>query len=57
MIVDEKALQKIDCLRCGHRWIPRKRDVRKCPNCKTALFDVPKKNKNEKKHKRRKTDA
>jgi len=36
-------IKKINCLRCGHRWIPRKTDVRMCPKCKTPYFDVPKK--------------
>jgi len=36
---------KIRCLRCGHEWVPRKPigEVRMCPNCKTAYFDVPRK--------------
>lgn len=36
------SMPTITCLRCGWKWTPRKADVRKCPNCKSALFDVPK---------------
>ncbi len=34
--------KKLKCLRCGYEWIPRKEDVRICPDCKTAFFDTPK---------------
>lgn len=33
-------IKKIKCLRCGHKWIPRKSDVRQCPNCKSAYWNV-----------------
>ena len=35
----------IECLRCGHEWVPRKRDgdIRICPRCKSYLFDRPRK--------------
>ena len=36
-------LKKLKCQKCGHKWIPRKTDVRMCPKCKTAFWDVPKK--------------
>jgi len=32
----------LDCLRCGHTWLPRKADVRLCPKCKSPFFDVEK---------------
>lgn len=35
-------LRKMECVRCGHAWLPRKEDVRICPRCKTAYFDTPK---------------
>ena len=34
---------KIKCERCDYKWIPRKEDVRVCPKCKSAYWDVPKK--------------
>ncbi len=43
---------KIDgylCLRCNHRWAPRK-DKEKptvCPKCKSPYWDRPKQNKRE----------
>jgi len=36
---------KLKCLRCGKEWTPRKEDVRQCPYCKTAYFNVPKEEK------------
>ncbi len=32
-------IARIDCKRCEHKWIPRKRDVRICPKCKSHLWD------------------
>jgi len=34
---------KLECKRCGHRWIPKKEDVRQCPKCKTAYWDKERK--------------
>ncbi|KKM13598.1 hypothetical protein LCGC14_1714610 [marine sediment metagenome] len=36
---------ELECLRCGYKWIPRKVDVRVCPNqkCHSAFWDVLKK--------------
>jgi len=33
---------ELECLRCNHKWIPRKRDVRRCPRCGTPYWDKPK---------------
>jgi DNA-directed RNA polymerase subunit RPC12/RpoP len=51
----KKTVNAYHCLRCGHEWIPRvsmeelegtiKEKPRICPNCKSAYWDVPKKNK------------
>ena len=31
------------CLRCGHQWVPRKKDYpRICPKCKTPYWDKEK---------------
>lgn len=30
----------LTCLRCGHAWTPRTSDVRQCPRCKSARWDV-----------------
>lgn len=34
-------IHKLQCKRCGHTWIPRKDDVRICPNpkCHSAYWD------------------
>ena len=31
---------KVSCKRCGWRWFPRKDEVRQCPKCKSAWWDV-----------------
>jgi len=32
-----------ECERCGHQWLKRKSDeVRQCPKCKSAYWNVPK---------------
>ena len=35
-------LKELKCLRCEHKWIPRKTDVRICPKCKSAFWDKKK---------------
>jgi len=45
----EITIQKLACVRCGHTWVPRKKEVRICPKCKSAYWDRPRrKPKNEK---------
>ena len=39
-------LNKIECKRCGYKWLPRKEDIRQCPKCKTAYWEKVKENKN-----------
>ncbi len=38
-----KVSPKLKCLKCGHSWRPRIKEVRVCPRCKNAYWDVPKK--------------
>lgn len=35
----------VQCAICGHWWVPRKDDIRRCPNpkCQSVYFDTPKK--------------
>jgi DNA-directed RNA polymerase subunit RPC12/RpoP len=40
-------LKYVSCLRCGAVWTPRKVDVRRCPKCGSAVWDTPRKEKNE----------
>ena len=34
-------ISKCKCLRCGHTWTPRQSDVRQCPACKSAKWELP----------------
>jgi len=36
------ARYSLKCQRCGKEWVPRKEEIRQCPQCKTAYWDVPK---------------
>lgn len=40
-------MQKLECLRCGHKWVPRIDNPRVCPNpkCKSAWWDTPREDK------------
>lgn len=38
-------VEKLECLRCGYKWIPRKNDVRQCPKCRSVLWDIIKEKK------------
>ena len=41
---DMKIQQTVlECLRCGHKWIPRIPEVRICASCKSARWDTPRK--------------
>lgn len=44
-MAQEINITKLRCKRCSHTWIPKKKDVRQCPHCKTAYWDTPKKTK------------
>ena len=39
MILEQ--VTELECRRCGHKWLPRKRDVRNCPKCQSAFWDQP----------------
>ena len=34
-------LTNLKCLRCNHKWIPKKTEVRICPKCKSPYWDKP----------------
>lgn len=48
MVAKEADLKEFKCLRCGHGWLPRQREVRICPKCKSAWWDKPKQTKAKK---------
>lgn len=34
-------IPSLKCRRCFHEWVPRQADVRLCPRCKSAAWNVP----------------
>ncbi len=45
----EIKITKLECKRCGHKWIPKKEEIRQCPKCKSSWWDK-KRGKNAKKN-------
>lgn len=45
----EIKLNVLKCKKCEHEWIPRKTDVRLCAKCKTAYWEMDRKNDSSKK--------
>ena len=41
-------LIKLTCKRCNHSWIPRTKDVRSCPKCKSPYWDQDRNSKGNK---------
>ena len=33
------VIVRLQCLRCGHTWAPRKADVAQCPRCQSPRWD------------------
>lgn len=51
-----KLPDELCCKRCGYTWIPRIRDVRICPKCKSARWnEEPRKGKVHVKHRKSKS--
>ena len=40
--MNKNILPKFKCLRCGHEWIPRKIEPKKCPKCNSPYWNKPK---------------
>lgn len=36
------VLLKLECKKCGYKWIPRKKEIRQCPKCKSVWWDKDK---------------
>jgi hypothetical protein len=34
----------LECQQCGHKWTPRKKNVKRCARCKSPYWDEPPKN-------------
>jgi Zn finger protein HypA/HybF involved in hydrogenase expression len=39
---ENMKIATLKCLRCNHKWIPRKTDIVQCPKCKSALWNKKK---------------
>ena len=35
-------ITKLVCKRCGHKWVPKKEEIRQCPKCKSVWWDKEK---------------
>lgn len=35
-----KIKKVLMCNKCQHQWVPRKKEIRQCPKCKTAYWDI-----------------
>ena len=46
----EITIPKLKCKRCGAEWTPRKSDVRVCPKCHSAWWDIDKKERTKEKN-------
>jgi predicted Zn-ribbon and HTH transcriptional regulator len=33
-------IKSVECKKCGHDWKPRNSEIRQCPKCKSAWWDV-----------------
>ena len=40
-------VEKLECLRCNYKWVPRNEDVRQCPKCRTTHWETARKVKKE----------
>ena len=38
-------LHQCECLKCGHKWVPRTSDPKQCPGCQNRNWKKPKKKK------------
>jgi len=35
----------LKCVRCGHKWIPRKDKIAACPKCRSPYWNIKRKGK------------
>ena len=50
------TLPTMQCLRCKHKWIPRKESITVCPKCKSPYWNIPKGGNGENEAQNRRTD-
>lgn len=41
-MIQDLAIPVLECLRCGHRWIPRVPGPARCPKCQSRDWNQPK---------------
>ncbi len=34
-------MEKLQCKRCNHEWLPRVEEVKECPKCKSRIWNKP----------------
>lgn len=35
-------IKQLECKKCGYKWTPRQSEIRQCPKCKSAWWDISK---------------
>jgi len=35
-------METLTCKRCNHQWLPRVKEVKECPKCKSRIWNRPK---------------
>jgi len=50
LAVEVQLSPELECERCHHKWVPRQKDVRMCPKCKSPWWDRPKRKVNSNDH-------
>ena len=38
VLYDDKDMKEIECFKCGHKWLPRVKQPRCCPKCRSRYF-------------------
>ena len=41
-MAEVELTKRLECLKCGHKWLPRQPKVFRCPSCQSFTWDVAK---------------
>jgi len=47
MTLKLKSLKTLECKKCGHKWVPRRLQIKMCPRCKSIKWQKGKNVKKE----------